>query len=153
MHVFRLLRKKYPIELSGKGAAMSGNRWNSKGTEIIYCAESRALAMAEVAVHISLATLPNDFVMVEIEIPNTVSVSSIPFEELPEGWNSFPHLLHTQHVGDEFVLGKKACVLKVPSAVVPGDFNYLINPNHSGFASIQIVDQADFPFDPRIFGR
>lgn len=153
MRVFRLLRKKYPIELSGKGAAMSGNRWNSKGTEIIYCAESRALAMAEVAVHISLATLPNDFVMVEIEIPNTVSVSSIPFEELPEGWNSFPHLLHTQHVGDEFVLGKKACVLKVPSAVVPGDFNYLINPNHSGFASIQIVDQADFPFDPRIFGR
>ena len=153
MRVFRLLRKKYPIELSGKGAAMSGNRWNSKGTEVVYCAESRALAMGEVAVHISLATLPNDFVMVEIEIPDTVSVASIPFAELPEGWNSFPHLLHTQRIGDEFVLGKKACVLKVPSAVVPGDFNYLINPNHYGFSSVQIVDQADFPFDKRVFGR
>jgi len=151
MRVFRLLRKKYPIELSGKGAAMSGNRWNSKGTEIIYCAESRALAMAEVAVHISLATLPNDFVMVEIEIPTTVSVSSFPFAELPEGWNSFPHLLYTQKVGDAFVLGKKVCVLKVPSAVVPGDFNYLFNPNHADFSSIRIVDQEDFPFDSRFF--
>ena len=151
MRVYRLLRKKYPIELSGKGASMSGNRWNSKGTEIIYCAESRALAMAEVAVHISLATLPNDFVMVEIEIPTTVSVSAFPFAELPDGWNSFPNLLYTQKVGDAFVLEKKACVLKVPSAVVPGDFNYLINPNHSNFSSIRIVDQADFPFDSRLF--
>src|SRR5690606_28594282 len=122
MRVFRLLRKKYPIELSGKGAALSGNRWNSKGTEIIYCAESRALAMAEVAVHLSLATLPDDFVMVEIEIPANVSVTSFPLEELPESWNCFPHHLDTQKIGDDFISQRKNCVLKVPSAVVPGDF-------------------------------
>jgi RES domain-containing protein len=151
MRVFRLLRKKYPIELSGKGAAMSGNRWNSKGTEIVYCAESRALAMAEVAVHLSLASLPDDFVMVEIDIPSDVSVKSFPLDELPENWNSFPHLLHTQKIGDDFDSLRESCVLKVPSAVVPGDFNILINPHHPEAASIKIVDQMDFPFDKRIF--
>jgi RES domain-containing protein len=151
MRVFRLLRKKYPIELSGKGAAMSGNRWNSKGTEIVYCAESRALAMAEVAVHLSLTSLPDDFVMVEIDIPSDVSVISFPLDELPENWNSFPHLLHTQKIGDDFASLRESCVLKVPSAVVPGDFNILINPHHPEVASIKIVDQVDFPFDKRIF--
>jgi len=58
MRIFRLSRKKYASELSGIGASKSGNRWNSRGTEIIYCANSRALAMAEVSVHISLTTLP-----------------------------------------------------------------------------------------------
>lgn len=152
MRVFRLLRKKYKIELSGKGAALSGNRWNSKGTELIYCADSRALAMAEVAVHLSLAILPKDYGMVEIEIPAYISIASLGIEDLPQGWNSFPHLLDTQKTGDDFISEKKSCVLKIPSAVVPGDFNYLINPHHPDFLAIKLVDQADFPFDRRLFG-
>lgn len=151
MRVYRLLRKKYPIELSGKGAAVSGNRWNSKGTEIVYTAESRALAMAEVAVHLSLVTLPSDFVMVEILIPSAVPVIDLDLNDLPCNWNSFPHLLDTQKIGDEFIFQNQACVLKVPSAVVPGDHNYLINPHHSDFGSLSITNQADFPFDRRIF--
>ena len=130
---------------------MSGNRWNSKGTEIVYCAESRALAMAQVAVHLSLAMLPDDFVMVEIEIPASVSVTSLLLNELPDTWNSFPHQLQTQKISDDFILRKKACVLKVPSAVVPGDFNFLINWSHPHFSTIKIVAQDDFPFDKRIF--
>ncbi|SEG27475.1 RES family NAD+ phosphorylase [Algoriphagus boritolerans] len=133
MRVFRLIRKKYGIELSGKGAALSGNRWNSKGTELIYCADSRALAMAEVAVHLSLSILPKDYVMVEIEIPISVSLSALTMDDLPPIWNSFPHLLDTQKIGDGFVAERKNCVLKVPSAVVPGDFNFLINPHHLDF--------------------
>ena len=151
MRVFRLIRKKYGIELSGKGAALSGNRWNSKGTELIYCADSRALAMAEVAVHLSLSILPKDYVMVEIEIPNSVSISSLKTDDLPQGWNSFPHLLDTQKIGDDFVAERKSCVLKVPSAVVPGDFNFLINSNHLDFSAIKIVGYTDFPFDQRLF--
>jgi RES domain-containing protein len=151
MRVFRLLRKKYPIELSGKGAAMSGNRWNSRGTEIINCAESRALAMAEVAVHLSLATLPDDFVMEEIDIPASLTVESLSLAELPANCNSFPHQLYTQKIGDDFISQRKSCVLRVPSAVVPGDFNILINPQHPNFDSIRIVGQVDFPFDKRIF--
>ncbi len=151
MRVFRLLRKKYPIELSGKGAAISGNRWNSKGTELIYCADSRALAMAEVLVHLSLSILPNDFVMVEINIPSKVSICELRTEELPAGWNSFPHRLPTQKIGDDFVAERKSAVLKVPSAVVPGDFNFLINPYNPDFSAIKIAGQEDFPFDSRFF--
>lgn len=151
MNGFRLTRKKYPIELSGKGASIVGARWNSKGTEIIYCAESRALAMAEVAVHLSLATLPSDFVMLEIDIPKDISMEVILVENLASNWNVFPFDFSTQLMGDDFVRRNTACVLKVPSAVVQGDCNFLINPYHPDFKTIKIIGQTDFPFDKRIF--
>ena len=108
--------------------------------------------MAEVAVHLSLSLLPSDYEMVELEIPRQVSMMQLGLETLPEGWNSFPHLLQTQQLGDEFVAAEKSCLLQVPSAVVPGDFNYLLNPLHRDFAQIQVKSRVDFPFDPRFFG-
>jgi RES domain-containing protein len=151
MEVFRLARKKYPIELSGKGASIAGARWNSKGTEIIYTAQSRALAMAEVVVHLSLATLPKDFVMLSIDFPEDIKIEILDDKKLQVGWNSFPNSFVTQIIGDDFIKQNTACVLKVPSAVVQGDFNFLINPYHDDFKKIKITGQADFPFDKRIF--
>ncbi|TGD57073.1 RES family NAD+ phosphorylase [Flavobacterium humi] len=151
MDGFRLARKKYAIELSGKGASIAGARWNSKGTEIIYCAESRALAMAEVVVHLSLATLPSDFVMLKIDIPDGISMETVDVSDLELNWSVFPFSFSTQVIGDDFVRRNQACVLKVPSAVVKGDFNYLINQYHEDFKKIAIVEQMDFPFDKRIF--
>lgn len=151
MRVFRLSKRKYSEVLSGKGASKSGNRWNSKGTEIIYSSESRALAMAEVAVHLSLATLPSDYVMIEITIPDTVKINEIKVGDLPDGWNNHPPNVRPQKMGDDFIDGKEACVLKVPSAVVQGDFNYLINPYHEGFKGIEIVGVVEFLFDGRMF--
>lgn len=107
--------------------------------------------MAEVAVHISLSILPKDYVTVEIKIPASVSATFLAIDDLPQDWNSLPHLLDTQKIGDDFVTERKNCVLKVPSAVVPGDYNFLINPLHLDFASISIVGQEDFPFDQRLF--
>lgn len=151
MRVFRLSRKKYSQNLSGFGAAKSGNRWNSKGIEVIYCAESRALAMAEVAVHLTIATLPSDYVMMEIDIPDFIKTFSVNVNDLPDDWNSFPHSVNTQLIGDEIIKSKNFCVLKVPSAVVKGDHNYLINPYHSDFKKIKIEKVYDFPFDKRLF--
>jgi RES domain-containing protein len=138
-------------DFNGKGASKSGNRWNSKGTEIIYSAESRALAMAEVAVHLSIATLPGDYVMIEIEVPDTIAVMNLEQDELPDDWNTHPHSITTQKIGDEFIDSEAYCLLRVPSAVVKGDFNYLINPHHKDFNKIKIVGVADFPFDKRLF--
>lgn len=151
MEVFRLGRKKYPIELSGKGAAICGGRWNSKGYEVIYTANSRALAMAEVAVHLSMATLPSDFVMMIVQIPDDVAIETLDEKKLQKDWNVFQHSFSTQVLGDEFLRKNECCVLKVPSAVVKGDFNFLINPYHSDFNKIKIMTQEDFPFDKRIF--
>lgn len=151
MEVFRLANKKYPIELSGIGASITGARWNSKGNEVIYTAQSRALAMAEVVVHVTLATLPSGFAMLTVFIPDDIYIEEINVKKLPLGWNSFPELIDTQKMGDEFIRNKKSCVMKVPSAVVKGDYNYLLNPYHEDFHRIKIIHQEDFPFDKRIF--
>ncbi len=151
MRVFRLSKKKYSKDLSGKGASKSGNRWNSKGTEIIYTAESRALAMAEVAVHLTLATLPSDYVMIEIDIPDSIKIKEVKLIDLPNNWNNHPPNTTTQKIGDNFIDSIDDCLLKVPSAVVQGDSNYLINPYHKKFKKIKITNVFNFPFDKRIF--
>ena len=151
MKVYRLSRKKYSEELSGKGAAIVGGRWNSRGTQIIYTAQSRALALAEVAVHLTVATLPNDFMMVEIELPDDISIAVLDPEELPKRWNVFPYNLQTQNFGDTFVKESQNAVLRVPSAVVPGDYNFLINPAHPEIRKIKISKIEGFPLDNRLF--
>lgn len=151
MEVFRLARRAYALPLSGIGAALKGARWNSAGVEMIYSAANRSLAMAEVAVHFSLATLPHDFLMLTIHIPDDVLIEQLPLSALPPGWRDFPHPAATQTVGDRFVLAGRAAVLRVPSVVTQGDFNLLINPRHADFSRIQVIDTAPFPFDRRIF--
>lgn len=102
-------RKKYAERLSGEGAAIKGARWNSVGVPLIY-AGNRPLAMAEVAVHFTLATLPADYVMVSIFIPDNVSFKKINRKELPSDWNTFPHTVSTQLIGDLFVRDNKYCL-------------------------------------------
>jgi len=90
MEVFRLSREKFSSPLSGVGAAVKGARWNSVGIEMIYTAANRSLAMAEVAVHFSISTIPEDYVMITIYIPDNISMKKIDVAELPPNWNSFP---------------------------------------------------------------
>jgi RES domain-containing protein len=151
MLVYRLTRERFAHTLSGKGAAIKGGRWNSVGVELLYTASNSSLAMAEVAVHLTLATLPADFMMVSILIPDSLLVQEIPLSQLPTNWQSFPHPSSTQVFGDQFVAENKSCVLKIPSVVTQGDFNFLINPNHPDFAKVEIQSIEKFPFDQRIF--
>jgi RES domain-containing protein len=151
MEAFRLAREKYAAALSGKGAALKGARWNSVGVEIIYTASNRSLAMAEVAVHLTLATLPDDYLMLTIYLPDDVSMQKLTEADLPTDWNAFPHPNSTQIIGDKFIAENKFCVLQIPSAVTQGDFNLLINPYHPEFSRIKIIDRVKFPFDERIF--
>ena len=151
MRVFRLSREKYKDSLSGFGAALNGQRWNSKGTEVIYTAQSRALATAEVAVHLSLGLLPRDYFMVEIDIPDSVMIAEVNLNELPQGWDAVPAGPFTRMFGDSFVFENKYAVLRVPSVVVSGDFNFVINPYHPDFQKISIVKTSPFPFDARLF--
>ena len=151
MEAFRLSREKFAKTLSGKGAALKGARWNSAGIEMIYTAANRSLAMAEVAVHFTLATLPNDYVMMTLFISDDISLQKLTIADLPTDWNVFPHPSATQAVGDRFVFDNKYCVLQIPSAVTQGDYNLLINPTHSEFKKIQITFIEPFLFDKRIF--
>jgi RES domain-containing protein len=151
MEAFRLSREKFAHIFSGKGAAIKGARWNSIGVELIYTASNRSLAMAEVAVHLTLATLPVDFVMITIFIPDDILIQRLDQSDLPKDWNTFPHVATTQNIGDKFVAENKFCLLQIPSAVTQGDYNLLINPNHRDFSRIKIETIERFPFDRRIF--
>lgn len=144
MIVFRLSKQIYCTDLSGTGAYQAGGRWNSKGTALVYTADSRALCMAEVAVHLPVGIVPKDYFLVTIAIPDDLT-EEIPLSRLPPDWHAFPHHFSTQQIGDTFVRTGKFLALKVPSAVVPGDFNYLINPHYSQISLVTII-QEPTPF-------
>jgi len=153
MEVYRLSRAKYAQLLTGEGAAIKGARWNSIGVELIYTATNRSLAMAEVAVHFTLATLPDDYMMVCIHIPDDIAIQEVAVSDLPDDWKEFPHPRSTQKIGDEFVVENRYAALRIPSVVTQGDFNLLINPKHQDFKRICITQVLKFPFDNRIFGN
>lgn len=149
MIVFRLSKGKYRADLSGKGAEMYGGRWNSKGVSLLYTSLSRALAFAEVAMHLPLGIIPKDYFMITIHFPDTIEILKLPESGLPADWRSNPPSSSTQKIGDRFVAESKYLVLRVPSAVVPGDFNYLINPAHPASGEVSIQNIEPFEFDSR----
>ncbi|WP_396192725.1 RES family NAD+ phosphorylase [Flavobacterium sp.] len=152
MRVFRIEREKYlETTLSGVGASLTeGYRWNSLNTFLVYTAESRALAMLEVSVHLDLSEdLPTDRFYVEIDIPDDIEILELKLEDLPENWDSKPPILETQYIGDDFVIQKTTAVLKVPSSIVPFEYNYLINPNHPDAKRITVISSKKLLFDGR----
>jgi len=151
MIVFRLSKSKFANDLSGKGAEKSGGRWNSKGTALVYTSESRALCTTEIAVHTPLGNLPLDYQLISIEIPNDVHIQEVASADLPENWKSKPYVYSTQVFGDRFVTEGNFPVLKVPSAVVQDEYNYLINPIHIDSSKIRIKAIEPFNFDERLF--
>lgn len=152
MKVYRIERMKYlETALTGIGASMTqGFRWNSLNTKLVYTSESRALATLEVSVHLDLSEdLPEDRFYVEIEIPEDVIISEVDVKDLPHDWGSKPPTQTTQIIGDDFVLQNEAAVLKVPSCIVPQEYNYLINPNHADAERIKVVNISPIIFDER----
>jgi RES domain-containing protein len=152
MIVYRLSKSKYSKDLSGKGAEKTGARWNSKGTPMLYTSASRALCTAEIAVHTPLGNVPGDYSIISLEVPDD-SVLDLNSSTLPPDWKSFPHPDSTQKTGDKFISDGKYVVLKVPSAVVPGEYNFLLNPNHKYFQKVKILNIESFTFDERLFRK
>ncbi len=153
MIVFRLSKSKFANDLTGKGAEKSGGRWNCKGTAAVYTGESRALCTTEIAVHTPLGNLPLDYQLISIEIPDDIPILELTDAEIHPDWKSVPHSHSTQKIGDNFILAREYAVLKVPSVVVHGDFNYIINPGHPDSARIKIKAIEPFNFDERLFNK
>lgn len=153
MLVFRIEREKYlNSALSGIGASLSeGFRWNSLSTRIVYTAESRALAILEVSVHLDLQEdLPTDRYLITLEIPDEVEILELDQIDLPLNWDAKPPIIETQLIGDDFVNQQSAAVLKVPSAIVPEEYHYLINPLHLDAQKIQVTTSKQLLFDTRL---
>lgn len=153
MIVYRLSKKAYIDDLSGRGAELNGGRWNNKGIPVLYTACSRALAVLEVAVHIPFGIIPKDYFMVAIEVPDAASIYELTDSKLPANWNRLPISRTSQNLGDTLLKDNKYLVIQVPSAIVPGDYNYLINPRHTGFSAVKVLFYEPFEFDSRLFSK
>jgi len=152
MRVYRIEREKYfTTTLKGIGAAKTeGFRWNSLDTFLVYTSATRALATLEVGVHLDLnEDLPDDRLYVEIDIPEEVDIFELETTDLPANWDSKPPILATQVIGDSFVETEDYAVLRVPSCIVPPEYNYLINPKHKDASKIKVVSTEPMNFDRR----
>lgn len=152
MKVFRLSRAAYSSDLSGKGAEKGGGRWNSRGLPMIYTSQHISLCMAEIAVHSPLGIIPINYELITLEIPEE-EVTALPKGSLPENWREAFRMSNTQKLGDEFLNKGEKLILKVPSAVVAGEFNFLINPRHPKIKKVKILSIRPFEFDSRLFVR
>jgi RES domain-containing protein len=148
--VWRLCaRYREPWAFSGEGAARRGGRWNPRGVALVYAAESRALAAMEVLVHVDEPD--RLFLTAWSMVPAVVPAKLIAKPaRVPETWRETPHSTATQDFGALWARELRSAVLRVPSAVVPGEFNFLLNPHHAGFKDVKIGKPELFSFDLRL---
>lgn len=149
MIVFRITNAKYAGDISGRGAEKAGGRWNQRGYPVLYTCQSRALAAMELAVHITLGMIRHDYTLLSIEVPE-ISIFQFPEDRLPDDWKQYPFPGSTQMIGTAWLDAGEQLVMQVPSVVIEGDYNYLINPYHQAFKDVRIVDTKPFEFDTRL---
>lgn len=151
MRVFRITTQSLAHDcLSGIGAALYGGRWNSKGTRIGYTAASRSGAILELLVHVGdRRNVPVDRVMVAIDLPDD-AIDML--DVLPRGWDKLPYSPAVQRAGDAWARAARGLALRVPSALVRGEWNVLVNPLHARFGEIAIGKPEPLVLDARLFG-
>ncbi|MCF6361540.1 MAG: RES family NAD+ phosphorylase [Cyclobacteriaceae bacterium] len=146
MILHRITTKPYINDLSGTGAMLYGGRWNKKGIRMLYTSESLSLAVLEVIANLSSSKLKNLY-CVELDLPDNLDIETV--KRLHKQWNLFPYTGDTVKIGSRFVKQGGLC-LKVPSAIVPTEHNYLLNPLHDDFYKIRVRDARPFLLDQRI---
>jgi RES domain-containing protein len=147
---WRIVKERHAsIALDGEGARMYGGRWNSPGVPVVYAADSRALATLEVLAGLGSATPLAAYLLIPLEFDQKLVASMEP-TALPGGWNQSPPLPSSQQIGDAWVAGGTSPVLRVPSVLVPREFNYVFNPRHPGFSDIKVGRAEPRLFDPRL---
>jgi RES domain-containing protein len=149
MIVYRISNCNYAADLSGTGARLYGGRWNSEGKAMLYTASSRALAVLEVLVHLNTLIVPNNFCLAEIEIPDN-DIVALDETLLPSNWRDISPPLMLRELGDEFLKKREHLLLKVPSSIVPAEYNYLLNPLHPDAIKAKLVNRESFSFDERL---
>ena len=132
---------------SGEGAKLFGGRWNSVGTSLVYTSESIALATLELCVHFDREVDLSGYLVFPVKFSSEL-VRQLNL--LPEGWNNDPILPRSMKTGDTWIREASTPVLKVPSAIVPWEYNYLLNPDHPEFHKIIIGKSRPFVFDTRL---
>jgi RES domain-containing protein len=147
---YRIAKRAYAKTIwSGIGAREFGGRWNSKGVAVIYAAENRSLAAMQQLVHLIRPRVLRAYVIASITFDDS-QVTRVDAARLPRGWDAAVAPPALRKYGDEWVAAGNPPVLAVPSAVMRGEWNYLINPAHPAFAGLAKSRPAPFAYDARL---
>lgn len=150
MRAWRIALRSYAhAAFTGEGAAKSPGRWNRVGVPAVYLAEHLSTGILEVLVHVDDRAHLAAFVAIEVEIPDSHVEEPL---ELPPDWRQLPepYLESTQRLGSEWALSLRFLALRVPSAVVVGEFNLLLNPRHPAMSEVRIGEPQPLFLDPRL---
>lgn len=148
MIVYRIAQLQYSDDLSGSGASLYGGRWNSKGIAALYCSQHISLAVLEMVVNFSRSASPlrQPFDLLEIEIPDSLYLLAL--KNLKSDW--IYNQDYTRYIGDNFLTDEKLLAIQVPSAVIPEESNFMINPKHKLMDKVKIVSKKKYGFDNRL---
>lgn len=147
---WRIVKKRHADSaFDGEGARRYGGRWNSPGTPVVYASDTRALCLLEVLTGLGSAKPVRSYVLIPVTFDDSLILSIQP-NDLPSEWRQSPPTPSTQGIGDEWADNLRSAILRVPSAIVPEEFNFLLNPAHPDFRRIQIGTPQDFTIDSRL---
>ena len=141
--------RRVKMAFDGEGARLYGGRWNHTGTSVIYTASSMSLAVLEMLVHLHAPELLKRYVTISIEFDDSLCIRLDP-KSLPRNWRNNPALIATRDIGTDWISKSGSAVLAVPSAVVPAEWNFLLNPKHPDFGKVAIGNPQPFKYDPRL---
>lgn len=147
MIIYRIVHTKYQDDLSGEGARIYGGRWNPKGQAALYCSEHISLCMLENMVNMGDDLVRRQFTLLHLFIPEQ-KMRTIDSEALKKNW--IQDFDYTQWLGNQF-LEQDGFILKIPSAIVTEEYNYMLNPLHPDFRKVRVVKATPFYFDERLF--
>ena len=148
IRVWRIVKAKHAADsFDGEGARRAGGRWNSPGRAVIYTSATISLAVLEMLVHLGNSRILDAYLVIPASFDNA-EVADV--ENLPGNWRYYPAPPSLQVIGDQWIESGRSLVLRVPSAVVNREFNYLINPAHEAFGTIEIEEPERFTFDSRL---
>ena len=153
MKLYRIAKSEHIGDLIGEGARVYGSRWNDKGIPVIYTSESLSLAALEFLAHLPMVLVPPVMKYRGFDIPDDVRVTSVRSPALPRDWDAMPFHEETVRIGTKWARSGKSLLLRVPSVMVPGEFNFLINPLHPDFKKVKAGRARTFRFDERIIKR
>ena len=149
MIIYRISNSLHSDDISGTGAKIFGARWNTKGTPMLYTSGTISLALLELLVHSQFKRFSIELDLVTIQLPPSFKAAEISIKKVKEDWEKDHG--YTQFIGDEFIRNKQDLVLKVPSAIVQEENNFLINPLHPDFKKVRIIETHSFKTDERLF--
>ena len=147
---WRIAKRRHArTAFTGEGARLFGGRWNNPGTSIVYTAQSQSLAVLEMVVHLDSPELLEKYVLFEVGIDDSL-ITHVDPSRLPRTWRADPSPARARAIGDGWIDAGTSAVLRVPSALVTTENNFLLNPRHKDFPRLLISKPMPFRFDSRL---